>query len=106
MDSETFQPIQPLYESASFSKYLSQLLTAVFLCVLRSEQQQRSASREGAKHQHELELWRRKPGGDQHLHRKEAGLRDAITALQALHVRPLAEAAAAGGSEADATVCH
>ena len=68
------------------------------LCVHRSEQQRGSTRRKGAERQLELELRWRRPGGDQQLHRTEEGLGDGVAALQTLHVQPLAEAAAAGGS--------
>lgn len=71
--------------------------TYVFPCSPRRfEQQGRPASREASQHQRELELRWWRLGGNQHLHRKEEGLRDAIAALQALAVCPLAEATAAG----------
>ncbi|KAF7654208.1 hypothetical protein LDENG_00072550, partial [Lucifuga dentata] len=62
----------------------------------RPEQQRGSAGGEVAEPERELELRGRKPGGDQHLHRKEDRLRDAVMALQEIPLLSLAEAAAAG----------
>lgn len=74
----------------------------VFPCLpSRFEQQGRPASREASQRQRELELRWWRLGGNQHLHREEEGLRDAIAALQALAVGPLAEAAAAGETIAE-----
>lgn len=83
------------YETAS----LSALRPYLWFSLRRSEQQRGAAGGEGPERQHELEQRRRRPGGDQHRHREEEGLWDAIAALQELPVCPLAATAAAGGSE-------
>lgn len=64
----------------------------------RPEQQRGAASRKVSQHQHQLELRGRRPGGGAHLHGTEDAHQHALTPQQTRHLRPLAEAAAAGES--------
>lgn len=68
-------------------------------CVCRAEQRRVPAAWEGLVCERQLDVGGRTAGGGEHGHRTEAGVGDAVTALQARPVQPLEQTAPQGGDK-------